>query len=108
MKLGGLAMVVNGFDFHENVLPPSSGELADAWRPYMEAAIEHFGANRCMFESNFPVDKEHCAYVPLWNSFKKIAARYSASEKADLLHGTAKRFYRLDGIVIPQVRRVVG
>ena len=55
MKLGGLAMVVNGFDFHENVLPPSSGELADAWRPCMEACIEAFGADRCMFESNFPV-----------------------------------------------------
>ncbi|MEI7712163.1 MAG: amidohydrolase family protein [Rhodospirillales bacterium] len=95
MKLGGLAMVVNGFDFHENVLPPSSGELADAWRPYMEAAIEHFGANRCMFESNFPVDKAMCSYPVLWNAFKRIAAGCSASEKAALFHDTATEFYRL-------------
>ena len=95
MKLGGLAMVVNGFDFHENVLPPSSGELANAWRPYMEACIEAFGASRCMFESNFPVDKGMCGYRVLWNAFKRIAAGASADEKAALFHDTAARFYRL-------------
>ena len=95
MKLGGLAMVVNGFDFHENILPPSSGELAAAWRPWMEACIEDFGASRCMFESNFPVDKGMCSYPVLWNAFKRIAAGASASEKAALFHDTAHRFYRL-------------
>ena len=95
MKLGGLAMVVNGFDFHENVLPPSSGEMADAWRPYMEALIEAFGASRCMFESNFPVDKAMCAYPTMWNAFKRIAAGASAAEKAALFHDTATRFYRI-------------
>ena len=95
MKLGGLAMVVNGFDFHENVLPPSSGEMADAWRPYMEALIEAFGASRCMFESNFPVDKAMCAYPTMWNAFKRIAAGASAAEKAALFHDTAARFYRI-------------
>ena len=95
MKLGGLAMVVNGFDFHENVLPPSSGELATAWRPYMEALIEDFGAGRCMFESNFPVDKAMCSYPVLWNAFKRIASGCSAAEKAALFHDTAAGFYRL-------------
>ena len=95
VKLGGLAMVVNGFDFHENILPPSSGELAGAWRPWMEACIEDFGAQRCMFESNFPVDKGMCSYPVLWNAFKRIAAGASAAEKAALFHDTAKRFYRL-------------
>ena len=95
MKLGGLAMVVNGFDFHENVLPPSSGELATAWRPYMEALIEDFGAGRCMFESNFPVDKAMCSYPVLWNAFKRIASGCSADEKAALFHDTAAGFYRL-------------
>jgi predicted TIM-barrel fold metal-dependent hydrolase len=61
IKLGGLAMAVNGFDFHEAPLPPSSGELANAWRPWMEACIEDFGSERCMFESNFPVDKGMCS-----------------------------------------------
>ena len=95
MKLGGLAMVVNGFDFHEKVLPPSSGELADAWRPYMEALIEDFGADRCMFESNFPVDKAMCSYPVLWNAYKRIASGCSAAEKAALFHDTAAGFYRL-------------
>jgi L-fuconolactonase len=95
VKLGGLAMVVNGFDFHENVLPPSSGELAAAWRPWMEACIEDFGASRCMFESNFPVDKGMCLYPVLWNAFKRITAGASTSEKAALFHGTAEHFYRL-------------
>ena len=95
MKLGGLAMVVNGFDFHENVLPPSSGEMRDAWGPYMLALIEAFGADRCMFESNFPVDKGMCSYPVMWNAFKRIAAGASADEKKALFHDTAARFYRI-------------
>ena len=95
MKLGGLAMVVNGFDFHENVLPPSSGEMATAWRPYMEALIEDFGAGRFMFESNFPVDKSLCSYPVLWNAFKRLASVCSESEKPAWFHDTATEFYRL-------------
>jgi len=95
VKLGGLAMIVNAFDFHLAPLPPSSGEMAAAWRPYVEACIEDFGANRCMFESNFPVDKGACSYPALWNAFKRLASGASASEKADLFAGTASRFYRL-------------
>jgi len=96
VKLGGLAMIVNAFDFHLAPLPPSSGELANAWRPYVEACLEGFGARRCMFESNFPVDKGACSYPVLWNAFKRLASGASPSEKADLFAGTATRFYRLD------------
>ena len=95
VKLGGLAMNVNGFGYHHEVLPPGSGEMATAWRPYMETAIEAFGAKRCMFESNFPVDKGMCAYPVLWNAFKRIAAGCSAAEKDDLFHDTAASFYGL-------------
>jgi predicted TIM-barrel fold metal-dependent hydrolase len=95
IKLGGLAMNVNGFGYHNEVLPPSSGEMATAWRPYFEHAIETFGVDRCMFESNFPVDKGMCAYPVLWNTFKRIAAGCSADEKAALFHRTAQRFYNL-------------
>ena len=95
LKLGGQAMPVRGWTFHEQVLPPSSGELAAAWRPVMETGIEVFGVDRCMFESNFPVDKGLCGYVPIWNAFKRIAAGCSDSEKAALFHGTASRVYRL-------------
>jgi len=95
VKLGGLAMVVNAFDFHVAPLPPSSSELASAWRPYIDACIESFGARRCMFESNFPVDKGACSYPVLFNAFKRLASGASESERADLFAGTASRFYRL-------------
>ncbi|MGE0222609.1 MAG: amidohydrolase [Acetobacteraceae bacterium] len=95
IKLGGQAMTVRGVNFHLEPLPPSSGELASAWHPHMEACIEAFGPDRCMFESNFPVDKGMCSYVSIWNAFKRIAAGCSADEKRALFHDTAKRFYRL-------------
>ncbi len=95
LKLGGQAMSIRGVAFHEQVLPPSSGELAKAWRPVVETCIETFGASRCMFESNFPVDKGMCGYVSIWNAYKRIAAGCSADEKADLFHNAAARFYRL-------------
>ena len=98
VKLGGLAMNVNGFGYHEQVLPPSSGEMAGAWRPYVETAIEAFGAARCMFESNFPVDKGMCGHAVLWNAFKRIAAGCSAEEKAALFHRSAARYYRLKDV----------
>jgi predicted TIM-barrel fold metal-dependent hydrolase len=96
VKAGGLGMLYCGFDFHLRPTPPTSEEVASVWRPYVEATIEAFGAERCMFESNFPVDKQSCSYTALWNAFKRIAARYSKDEKAALFSGTAKRVYRLD------------
>lgn len=96
VKLGGLGMTVNGFDFHKQPVPPSSEALARHWRPYIENCIELFGVDRCMFESNFPVDKGMCSYAVLWNAFKRIAGSASATQKAALFHDTAARFYRLD------------
>ena len=95
MKLGGLGMISVGFDFHERDLPPSSEDLAAAWRPYIEHCIEAFGVNRCMFESNFPPDKQSCGYTELWNAFKRITANASAAEKTALYSGTAARVYRM-------------
>jgi L-fuconolactonase len=95
LKLGGLAMNVNGFGYHHDLLPPSSERMAKDWGPYVETAIAAFGADRCMFESNFPVDKGMCSYTILWNAFKRMAARYSADEKAALFHRTAQLFYGL-------------
>jgi L-fuconolactonase len=95
VKLGGLAMPVNGFDYHENELPPNSGKIAEDWKPWISTGIELFGVERCMFESNFPVDKGMCSYPVLWNAFKRIASAASAAEKAALFHDTAARFYKL-------------
>lgn len=96
-KLGGLAMPFAGFDSFMADPPAPSQVLADEWRPYVEACIAAFGAQRCMFESNFPVDAGTCDYVTLWNAFKRLAAGASADEKAALFHRTARHAYRIPG-----------
>jgi predicted TIM-barrel fold metal-dependent hydrolase len=95
-KLGGIAMEINGYDWQHKPQPPDSETLIQASRHYYEYTIEQFGVERCMFESNFPVDKVSCSYHVLWNSFKRLSAGYSANEKAALFHDTAARVYRLD------------
>jgi predicted TIM-barrel fold metal-dependent hydrolase len=95
VKLGGLAMRLLGYDFHERPQPPSSEEAAAAWRPYIETCIEAFGPARCMFESNFPPDKGQCSYQVIFNAFKRIAAPYSEAEKTALFSQTAADVYRL-------------
>jgi L-fuconolactonase len=95
VKLGGLGMTSFGFGFHFRDTPPSSEELAATWRPYVETCIEAFGPSRCMFESNFPPDKQSCGYTELWNAFKRITSGASAAEKTALYSGTAARVYRM-------------
>jgi predicted TIM-barrel fold metal-dependent hydrolase len=94
-KLGGLAMPDNGFGWHARDLPPTSDEFAEAQRPYYLHAIECFGPERCMFESNFPVDKQSVSYQVLWNGLKKIVGDFSEDEKDAVFYGTARRVYRL-------------
>ncbi len=95
VKLGGLAMPDNGFGWHERDRPATSDELADAHARYHHRAIELFGPERSMFESNFPVDRFSVSYRVLWNGLKKIAARYSRAERDEMFAGTARRVYRL-------------
>jgi L-fuconolactonase len=94
-KLGGLAMPFPGFGSFLSQPAASSGELAAEWKPYLETCIDAFGVERCMFESNFPVDLGSCSYRTLWNAFKVFAGGYSADEKTHLFSGAASRFYRL-------------
>ena len=95
VKLGGLGMPTAGFEF-SSASPPNSEQLAQQWRPYIETCIEAFGAERCMFESNFPVDAATASYAVIWNAFKRIAGGASKDEKAALFSDTAKRVYRLE------------
>jgi predicted TIM-barrel fold metal-dependent hydrolase len=76
-------------------MPPSSDDLAEAWRPYIETAVEALGARRCMFESNFPPDKGSFSYPVMWNAFKKLVQHCSEDEKTRLFSGTAAEVYRL-------------
>ncbi len=95
VKLGGINMPVNGFNWHRLPKPPTSDQLVAATRDYYLHTIDKFGPRRCMFESNFPVDRLSCSYGVLWNAFKKIAAGFTADEKAQLFHRTAAETYRL-------------
>jgi predicted TIM-barrel fold metal-dependent hydrolase len=94
-KLGGINMPLNGFAWHKRDSPPTSTQLADATQRYYLHMVERFGVARCMFESNFPVDKVSCSYAVLWNSFKRIAKGFTSAEKAALFHDTAANVYRL-------------
>ena len=94
-KLGGLNMEMNGFGWHLRPMPPTSDELVTEYRRYFEHTINKFGPDRCMFESNFPVDMVSCSYNVLWNANKKMAKGASAKEKAALFLDTATRVYRL-------------
>src|SRR5262249_49487116 len=97
LKVGGLGMRFTGYEFHLQPSPPSSDDLVKAWKPYVEPCIDAFGPSRCMFESNFPVDKAMFSYPVMWNAFKKLAAGFSEAEKDSLCFGTAAKFYRLQG-----------
>jgi len=94
-KLGGLAMPDNGFGWHKNERPATSDEFVAAQQRYYQHAIECFGPERCMFESNFPPDKLSISYHVLWNAFKKIAADFSDDEQHAMFYGTAARVYSL-------------
>ena len=95
VKLGGLGMPLCGFGWNEQNTPPGSAKLADAMAPYYLWCIEQFGTDRCMFESNFPVDKVAYSYNIMWNAFKRISRDFSPAERANLFHDTAARTYRL-------------
>ncbi len=95
VKIGGMGMIICGARWHERAQPPSSDELAAAWRPQVETCIELFGAERCMFESNFPVDKAMYSYRTLWNAFKRLTSGASINEREALFAGTAARIYRI-------------
>ena len=96
VKLGGMINRGAAYDFHAVAAPPSSATIAEYWRPFIETCIELFGPGRCMFESNFPVDKMGIGYATLWNAFKRIASGASLEEKRELFAGTATRVYRLE------------
>jgi len=98
LKLGGIGMPRFGFDWHARDKPIGSEELAGAMAPLMAYCIEQFGADRCMFESNFPVDKVSFSHPVLFNAFKRFSRNYSASDRAALFHDSAARAYRIGDV----------
>ena len=98
VKIGGMGMTVFGFGFEHGELPPTASDLVAAWQPLIDACLEEFGTQRCMFESNFPVDKQTCSYRELWNAFKRATRSLSPDERSDLFYRTACRAYRLPAL----------
>jgi L-fuconolactonase len=102
LKLGGCANLMISWSmpamraFYKRARPPTSAEIAEVYRPFVTYAIEKLGPKRCMFESNFPVDKTMVSYPILWNAFKRLAHSYSPDERRELLGGTAADVYRLE------------
>jgi L-fuconolactonase len=94
-KLGGLAMPDNGWGWHDRPKPPTSDEFVDQQGDWYSHMLACFGPERCMFESNFPVDRASISYGVLWNGLKKIAADYTPADRARLFSGTARAVYRL-------------
>lgn len=95
VKIGGYGIATFGHRTEQQSRPPTSSALADIWRPSAEFVIEAFGAERCMFESNFPVDRSSGHYSNVWNAFKRIAGNAGESEKANLFYETASRIYKV-------------
>ena len=95
-KVGGIQMPLNGYGWHEQELPPTSDQLLEKTRDWYLTIIDLFGPERCMFESNFPVDKASCSYSVLWNHFKKLSRSFSPSDRTSLFHDTALNVYRLE------------
>jgi len=82
VKISGLGMFDHNF-------------TADSIRPYVLHLIDVFGVDRCMFASNFPVDKLLSDYDYLFNTFREVVKDVSASNQRKLFHDNAKKFYRL-------------
>jgi L-fuconolactonase len=95
-KVGGLGLPFWGFGFEERADPIGYGELATAWRPFVETTIELFGVDRCMMESDYPIDSRSGGFVPLWNALKHIVRASGPDEKAALFRRTAARVYAID------------
>lgn len=95
VKIGGLGMRMYGFDYRSRKVPPSSAELAELWKPFVETAIEIFGPHRSMFESNFPVDRGYFSYRNCWNAMKRLTVGASEREKTALFADTAIHTYGL-------------
>ncbi len=96
VKVGGIGMPIYGMEWHKRATPPSADEIADAWREPVHWCIDTFGTDRCMLESNFPVDRFSMDYATLWNSFDLLTSDFTSTQRDALFRGTAVRVYRLD------------
>ena len=98
VKVGGIGMSIYGVGLNRLPEAPTSEQVAELWSEDIRHCVDTFGPERCMFESNFPVDRQGCSYTVLFNAFQRVAeeAGWSSLERAELFSGTARRCYRLN------------
>jgi predicted TIM-barrel fold metal-dependent hydrolase len=96
LKVGGIGMPMFGTAWHRADVQPGPEEVAAHWGDAVRFCIDTFGPDRCMFESNFSVDRISMSYSTLWAAFDLMSDTYSPAERAALFHDTAVRAYRLD------------
>jgi predicted TIM-barrel fold metal-dependent hydrolase len=82
VKISGLGIPLRGYDL---------GQV----RPWVDAAIETFGPDRCMFGSNFPVDWLFTEYSTLMETYQACVAAYSEEERGAMFVDNAERWYRI-------------
>jgi predicted TIM-barrel fold metal-dependent hydrolase len=95
VKLGGVGMSPYGSGWAERGRVASSDEIISEWAAPIRHLIEQFGPSRCMFESNFPVDKVSFSYRSMWNAYKRMTADLPVADRNELFAGTAERVYRV-------------
>ena len=94
-KISGLTMPILGWDYHKRESLPGKDEVRVALSPFVEHAIESFGVDRCMFASNFPMDKVSLPFETLYDAFEEIVSGFSEAERRKLFRDNAARFYRI-------------
>lgn len=95
MKLSGLLMPICGFGFERRSARPSVDELVATVGPFIDHVIDAFGPERCMFGSNFPVDKPSAPLPTLLQAYRLIVEGLPDEAQNRLFVGTAQEFYRL-------------
>lgn len=96
LKLSGLFMPIVGFNYHLRKTPPSLNEVVDAIAPHVEFALKQFGVERCMFASNFPMDKVSLSFEMLYDAYFKIVENYSEADQRKLFYDNALAFYGIN------------
>ncbi len=101
VKLGGITRPLSGDRWDKDPSPPTAEAVAHAWGDDIRFCIDTFGPRRCLFESNFPIDRPCVPYATLWEAFSLASAGYDAAERLDLFHNSAARAYRVAEAVRP-------
>ena len=95
VKLSGLFMPVVGWGYEHRDTPPTQEELLNTAGPLFDFVLQTFGVDRCMFASNFPMDKVSLSLSQLYQFYGALVAHYPEESRRKLFHDNAARIYRI-------------